>query len=111
MTDDYRPIEPKRVDDRQHIISQLVGIVAVPRRAGAAKSATRHAVDVIERCQFRSEFIERVSRCPEASEEDNGLAMVAPLKHLQLNVRLDRNESRLMRRFVLRPYTAREPQA
>ena len=91
---EHRHREVKRIDDGQHVVRETVGLVSRLGFARRAEAAPSDADDVIVRRERRSELIEGVRRQRVACKQNDGSAGAAPIEHLELDVRLDRDKPR-----------------
>ena len=84
--------ELQRVEDRQDVIAETIGSVAVWRRARIAKAASCDPVNVMRRREHCGELVEHVRGVAQPGQEDQRSSGSTKIEHFQLDVLVDRHE-------------------
>lgn len=80
VPDQRGPLEPERIEDRQHVRGEGRRVIAGQPAARLPESASRDRDGAITPRQPRRELVEGVRSAPESGEEHHGLATTAPVE-------------------------------
>src|SRR5262249_8452737 len=93
-------IELQRVEHRQHIVTQPVGVISGSWNAGGAEATPGNAVHVIDSGQLQGEVVEDMGGAAEPCQEHNRPSGSTPIEYFQPHVAVGGDELRLVGRGV-----------
>jgi hypothetical protein len=100
VPDEHGPGNVEFVEDSDVVPRSRVDVIPSSWLARASEATARDADDAEPISELVCEFIEHVGVVAGAREQHQGIAGAAPVQHLQMDIGVDRDKNRFVRRGI-----------